>query len=46
MERMTISPIAIARAVAFAMEQPPDVDVNEIVICPTAHTSEQIAFGA
>ena len=29
-------PEAIARAVAFAIEQPADVDVNEIVIRPTA----------
>jgi len=27
---------AVARAVAFAIKQPPDVDVNEIVIRPTA----------
>ncbi len=36
MDRIGISPDAIARAVAFAMEQPADVDVNEIVIRPTA----------
>jgi NADP-dependent 3-hydroxy acid dehydrogenase YdfG len=35
-DRFAISPDAIARAVAFAIEQPPDVDVNEIVIRPTA----------
>ncbi len=29
-------PDAIARAIAFAIEQPADVDVNEIVIRPTA----------
>ena len=29
---------AIARAVAFAIEQPADVDVNEIVVRPTAQT--------
>ena len=29
-------PDAIARAIAFAVEQPPDVDVNEIVVRPTA----------
>ena len=29
-------PDAIARAIAFAIEQPPDVDVNEIVVRPTA----------
>lgn len=31
-----ISPDSIARAVAFAIEQPADVDVNEIVVRPTA----------
>jgi NADP-dependent 3-hydroxy acid dehydrogenase YdfG len=35
-DRLAIPPEAIARAVAFAIEQPPDVDVNEIVIRPTA----------
>ena len=30
----SISPDAIARAVAFAVEQPEDVDVNEIVVRP------------
>jgi NADP-dependent 3-hydroxy acid dehydrogenase YdfG len=30
---------AIARAVAFAIEQPDDVDVNEIVVRPTAQKS-------
>lgn len=30
---------AIARAVAFAVEQPADVDVNEIVVRPTAQKS-------
>lgn len=29
-------PEAIARAIAFAMEQPEDVDVNEIVVRSTA----------
>jgi NADP-dependent 3-hydroxy acid dehydrogenase YdfG len=38
MEKMAISPDAIARAIAFAIEQPADVDVNEIVIRPTAQT--------
>jgi NADP-dependent 3-hydroxy acid dehydrogenase YdfG len=36
MDKMAISPDAIARASAFAIEQPPDVDVGEIVIRPTA----------
>lgn len=30
-----ISPDAIARAVSFAIEQPEDVDVNEIIVRPT-----------
>ncbi len=36
MDRMAISPDAIARAIAYAIEQPADVDVGEIVIRPTA----------
>ena len=36
MERMAISPDAIARAIVFAIEQPADVDVGEIVVRPTA----------
>jgi NADP-dependent 3-hydroxy acid dehydrogenase YdfG len=36
MEKMAIPPAAIARAIAFAIEQPPEVDVNEIVIRPSA----------
>ena len=35
-DTFAISPDAIARAIAFAIEQPPEVDVNEIVIRPTA----------
>jgi NADP-dependent 3-hydroxy acid dehydrogenase YdfG len=35
-DKMAISPEAIARAIAFAIEQPADVDVGEIVIRPTA----------
>jgi NADP-dependent 3-hydroxy acid dehydrogenase YdfG len=31
-----IPPEAVARAIAFAMEQPANVDVNEIVVRPTA----------
>lgn len=34
MHKMAIPPEAIARAVAFAIEQPADIDVNEIVIRP------------
>lgn len=33
---ISISPSAIARAVRFAIEQPEDVDTNEIVVRPTA----------
>ena len=36
MEGMAIAPEAIARAIAFAIEQPADVDVGEIVVRPTA----------
>ncbi|QXG74918.1 SDR family oxidoreductase [Modestobacter sp. L9-4] len=35
-DEIAIDPSAIARAVAFAIEQPADVDVNEIVVRPTA----------
>ena len=35
-DKIAIPPEAIARAIAFAIEQPDDVDVNEIVIRPTA----------
>ena len=35
-DRMALSPEAIARAIVFAVEQPADVDVGEIVIRPTA----------
>ena len=36
MDKMAISPDAIARAMAFAIEQPADVDVGEIIVRPTA----------
>lgn len=36
MEKIAIPPGAIARAIAFAIEQPDDVDVGEIVVRPTA----------
>ncbi len=36
MATIAIPPDAIARAVAFAIEQPPDVDVGDIVVRPTA----------
>ncbi|MCW7537942.1 SDR family oxidoreductase [Aquabacterium sp. A7-Y] len=34
--RIAISPEAIARAIAFAIEQPEDVDTSEIIVRPTA----------
>jgi NADP-dependent 3-hydroxy acid dehydrogenase YdfG len=36
MDEIAIPPAAIARAIAFAIEQPAEVDVNEIVVRPTA----------
>lgn len=35
-DKFAMRPDAIARAIAFAIEQPPEIDVNEIVIRPTA----------
>jgi NADP-dependent 3-hydroxy acid dehydrogenase YdfG len=35
-DKFAIPPDAIARAIAFAIEQPADIDVNEIVLRPTA----------
>jgi NADP-dependent 3-hydroxy acid dehydrogenase YdfG len=35
-DKFAMPPDAIARAIAFAIEQPAEVDVNEIVIRPTA----------
>lgn len=35
-DKMAITPDGIAKAVAFAIEQPAEVDVNEIVVRPTA----------
>ncbi|QRK06303.1 SDR family oxidoreductase [Archangium violaceum] len=35
-DKFAMPPDAIARAIAFALEQPADVDVNEVVIRPTA----------
>lgn len=34
--RVAIKPDAIARAMAYAIEQPADVDVNEIIVRPTS----------
>ena len=36
MQAMAISPDAIGRAIAFAIAQPSDVDISEIVVRPTA----------
>jgi NADP-dependent 3-hydroxy acid dehydrogenase YdfG len=36
MEKYAMPPNAIARAIAFAIEQPADVDVGEIIVRPTA----------
>ena len=36
MDEIAIPPAAVARAIAFAIEQPAEVDVNEIIIRPTA----------
>jgi len=35
-DEIAIPPAAIARAIAFAIEQPADVDVGDIVVRPTA----------
>ncbi len=34
--QISISPYAIARAIAFAIDQPEDVDISEIIVRPTA----------
>lgn len=34
--KVALTPDAIARAVAYAIEQPADVDINELVVRPTA----------
>jgi NADP-dependent 3-hydroxy acid dehydrogenase YdfG len=38
MDKMGISPDAIASAIVFAIEQPADVDVGEIIVRPTAQS--------
>ena len=38
MDEIAIPPNAIARAIAFAIEQPDDVDVGDIVVRPTAQS--------
>ncbi|QBD74702.1 SDR family oxidoreductase [Ktedonosporobacter rubrisoli] len=35
-DRFAMPPEAIARAIAFAIEQPADIDVNEVIVRPTA----------
>jgi NADP-dependent 3-hydroxy acid dehydrogenase YdfG len=35
-DKMAIPPDAIARAIASAIEQPAEIDVNEIIVRPTA----------
>lgn len=37
-KKIAIAPDAIARAIAFAIDQPADVDINEIVVRPTAQS--------
>ncbi|MEU2672814.1 SDR family NAD(P)-dependent oxidoreductase [Streptomyces sp. NPDC007164] len=37
-DEVAIEPAAVARAIAYAIEQPADVDVNEIVVRPTAQS--------
>jgi NADP-dependent 3-hydroxy acid dehydrogenase YdfG len=34
--KKAIPATSVARAIVYAIEQPPDVDINEIVIRPTA----------
>jgi NADP-dependent 3-hydroxy acid dehydrogenase YdfG len=35
-DKLAMPPEAVARAIAFAIEQPADIDINEIVVRPTA----------
>jgi NADP-dependent 3-hydroxy acid dehydrogenase YdfG len=42
MDEIAIAPEAIARAIAFAIEQPADVDVGDLVVRPTAQTKSTI----
>ena len=37
-DAIAMPPDAIARAIAFAIEQPADIDVGEIVVRPTAQS--------
>jgi NADP-dependent 3-hydroxy acid dehydrogenase YdfG len=36
--KASLTPDAIARAIAYAVEQPDDVDVNEVIVRPVAQT--------
>jgi NADP-dependent 3-hydroxy acid dehydrogenase YdfG len=36
LRKTSLTPDAIARAIAYAVEQPDDVDVNEVIVRPTA----------
>jgi NADP-dependent 3-hydroxy acid dehydrogenase YdfG len=38
LRKTALTPDAIARAIAYAVEQPDDVDVNEVVVRPTSST--------
>lgn len=33
--KIGIEPVNIARAIAFAIEQPSDVAINKMIVCPT-----------
>jgi NADP-dependent 3-hydroxy acid dehydrogenase YdfG len=35
-DELAIAPAAIARAMAYAIAEPPDVDVGEVIVRPTA----------
>jgi NADP-dependent 3-hydroxy acid dehydrogenase YdfG len=37
-DSFAMPPDAVARAIAFAIEQPPDIDVGEVVVRPTAQS--------
>jgi len=37
-DKIAIAPDAIAHAIVFAIEQPAEVDVNEIIVRPTAQS--------
>jgi NADP-dependent 3-hydroxy acid dehydrogenase YdfG len=39
-EKFAMPPDGIARAIAFAIEQPADVDVNETIVRPTGRVNE------